>query len=235
MDSESQVFEELYIKVRNYENRMSSVDELSILPDLDKSHPNYREWRIRQRSSRRLITYLQKKNRALKILEIGCGNGWLCSKLAAIPGADVIGLDINQIEIEQAERVFNKPNLKFVKAAFEPELFNPMKFDVILFAASITYFKHLATIIQDCLSCLTEKGEIHIVDNHFYEPVKINDAVERMRVYYNTMGYPEMSAYYYHYSLTDLKPFNYRVLVNPQSFINRLIKREPFYWVTITN
>ena len=101
-------FEDLYIAVRQQEKRIYTDEQLQLLPDID--HLYYDELKIRKRSSERLIAYLEKKHKYLRILEVGCGNGWLSAKLSNIPNTKVTGLDINQLEIEQANRVFKKDN-----------------------------------------------------------------------------------------------------------------------------
>src|ERR1700689_2775716 len=111
-------FEDLYLAVRQCEKRLYSDEQVRRLPDIDALHIYAEEWKIRKRSSMRLIEYIQKKHRPMRILEVGCGNGWLSAKLSEIPGADVIGLDINQTEISQANRVFVKDNLEFVYDTF---------------------------------------------------------------------------------------------------------------------
>lgn len=234
-ETSTSTFEELYISVRRKERRIVSDGELMFLPDVDASHIHCSEWLIRKRSSMRLIAYLQKKKRPLKILEIGCGNGWLSSRLSAIPNTTVIGLDINEPEINQAKRVFKKDNLNFLTGTFTPELFAGQQFDIILFAASIQYFPSLKDILQKSLCCLTEQGEIHMVDSHFYQPSEVKNATARSIDYYTNLGFPEMAAHYFHHSTADLLPFNCTIFINPGSLMNKISKKEPFYWVAIKN
>ena len=226
-------FEGLYIDLRRKENRILTDSQLMFLPDVDSSHIHYNEWQIRKRSAQRLIAYLKKKSKPLKILEVGCGNGWLSSKLSAMANSTVIGLDINEVEINQAKRVFKKDNLQFIGKGFNPEMFPNEKFDVILFAASIQYFPSLKNILQNALNCLSEQGEVHIIDTRFYKPAEIENAARRCKNYYLMLGYPEMANYYFHHSINDLKAFNYKALLNPLRVISRISKREPFYWIAV--
>jgi 2-polyprenyl-3-methyl-5-hydroxy-6-metoxy-1,4-benzoquinol methylase len=226
-------FEHLYNEVRDTEGRTLSDEQVSLLPDMDPLHPQYREWQFRKRSSQRWITYLANKHKSLNILEIGCGNGWLSHKMAQISNTRVTGLDINSDEIAQAKRVFKKENLHFIADNFTPGLFGAGKFDMILCAASVSYFPSLTNLIQQALSCLTVGGEFHIMDTHFYRTSEVTAAKKRMQDYYDAMGYPEMSAHYHHYTLADIAGFNYTILVNPRSLVNRLSKAEPFYWISI--
>lgn len=231
----SSAFEELYAEVRHLEKRDLTDGQLMFLPDVDPSDIHYKEWQVRKRSSQRLITYLAKKNSPLKILEIGCGNGWLSSKLSAIKNASVIGLDINEVEITQAKRVFKKDNLEFIWDNFNHEIFSEREFDIILFAASISYFPSLKEVLENALTCLAKQGEIHIMDTHFYKSGEVENAVRRCENYYKMLDCPEMAGHYFHHTINDLHQFNYKILVNPHSVINKISKKEPFYWISISH
>jgi len=203
------------------------------LPDIDAADVHYHEWKIRKRSSEKLVEHLEKKNKPLKILEVGCGNGWLSSKLSAIPNTVVTGLDVNEIEISQAKRIFKKDNLEFIWDSFDPARYAERRFDIVVFAASIQYFESLKVTLQNTLSCLSPNGEIHILDSHFYKPGKVVDALKRTADYYTEIGYPEMAGYYFHHTLDGLRRFNYKTLYDPGHIINRINKRTPFYWIMV--
>jgi len=228
-------FEHLYVSVRDAEGRMLTDEQVKALPDVEKAHPLCKEWKIRKRSANRLLAWLQQKKKPLNILEIGCGNGWLSALLAEIPASTVTGLDINRVEIAQACQVFKKPRLEFIWDDFKPGLFLEEKFDVIVFAASMQYFKPLAGILRDALACLAPEGEIHITDTHFYQVDELAAAAGRTKNYYAGLGYPEMSDHYYQHRIDDIRAFNNRILVNPRTAINRVFKRKPFYWIVITH
>lgn len=224
-------FEDLYIAVRQQEKRLYTDEQLQLLPDID--HIYYDEWKIRKRSSDRLIAYLQGKRKYLKILEVGCGNGWLSAKLSNIPNTRVTGLDINQVEIEQANRVFKKDNLEFVYDSFNDNTFENETFDVIVFAASLQYFPSVVNVLKQALSVLRYAGEIHIIDTPFYNPEEAEKADERSCKYYAALGIPEMAAHYFHHSISEFWGFKYEILFNPANLFNRLFKKDPFYWVMI--
>ena len=223
-------FEELYIAVREHEKKAYTDTQLQALPDFD-SHSL--EWEIRKHSSERLITYLIKKNRFLRILEVGCGNGWLSAKMAALPKSHVTGLDVNMAEISQANRVFKKPNLEFVYDAFNDNTFEKERFDIVVFAASLQYFPSVVAVLQQAVRILDRGGEIHIMDTPFYHPEEAAKAADRCRSYYNDMGIPEMADHYFHHSISEFWGFNYRILFNPASLFHRLFKKDPFYWIAI--
>jgi ubiquinone/menaquinone biosynthesis C-methylase UbiE len=224
-------FEDLYIAVRQQEKRVYTDEQLQLLPDID--HIYYDEWKTRKRSSERLTAHLEKKHKFLRILEVGCGNGWLSARLSGIPNVKITGLDINQVEIEQANRVFKKPNLEFIYDSFNENTFDYEKFDVIVFAASLQYFPSVVNVLKQALAILKNGAEVHIIDTPFYNPLEAEKADERSCKYYTALGYPEMSAHYFHHSISEFWGFNYEVLFNPANVFNRLFKKDPFYWITI--
>jgi len=226
-------FEDLYIGVRQQEKRMYTDEQLRNLPEIDSLHVYSKEWKIRKRSAERLIAYLQRKRRNLRILEVGCGNGWLSAKMAALSNTKVTGLDINQVEIAQAGRVFKTDNLDFIYDTFNDSTFEKEKFDVVVFAASIQYFPSLINVLNQALAVLNERGEIHIIDTPFYDALGASEADQRSRNYYTALGFPEMAEHYYHHSLSEFWGFKYRELFNPDKIFNRLFRKDPFYWIAI--
>jgi ubiquinone/menaquinone biosynthesis C-methylase UbiE len=227
-------FEQLYLAVRQQEKRIYTDEQLKNLPDIAPAHPYYNEWLIRKQSSDRLIDYLKKnKKKHLKILEVGCGNGWLSAALSSQLNARVTGIDNNRVEITQAKRVFANRNIDFIYSSFNDDTFSDEKFDVIIFAASLQYFPSLITILKQSLAILNRGGEIHIIDSHFYKPTSTDKAEERSRQYYAGLGFPEMNKHYFHHSVSEFWGFKYNILFNPDSLLNRLLKKGPFYWIVV--
>ncbi len=225
-------FSALYLASRRQEQRLYTDEEVLRLPSINSRHIHYREWSVRKRTAERLIRYLENKNSPLSILDTGSGNGWLSARLSAIKNSTVTGLDINETELTQAQRIFGHlPNLSFKNRNNEGE-----KFEVIIFAASIQYFPSLEKIIKENLSLLSAKGEIHILDSPFYEAGEIQAAIGRSRAYYSSTGNEKLAGFYYHHSYETLKKFNCRLLFNPAHLRNKLFNnRDPFPWVCISH
>lgn len=228
-------FETGYIALRKKENRLYSDEQVKWLPEIEETHSHYKEWQVRSLSSKKLIQHLSNKKIELNILEVGCGNGWLCSRLSKIPGSNVAGIDINATELEQAKRVFGDvENLEFFYGELADENTRSENFDVIIFAASIQYFASLDDILVPALQLLNPQGEIHILDSHFYKSSELETARQRSADYYRLLEFPEMSQHYFHHSLEELKPYQYKIFYTPGSFINRLIRNNhPFPWICI--
>jgi ubiquinone/menaquinone biosynthesis C-methylase UbiE len=228
-------FESLYLQLREKEGRIYSDNEVAALPEIAKTHPHYAEWQLRKQSCERLISYLQKKKKPLKILEAGCGNGWLSHRLAAIPGSNVIGADINFTEIKQAAKVFQKiSDLHFVYGQIDSGTFEEKQFDIVVFAASIQYFPSLSGLISQTMKLLKQGGEIHILDSHFYRPAELNAARHRSLLYYEATGFPEMMKWYFHHSTDEIEKYDFSLLYDPESLFNRFLKKKnPFPWIRI--
>lgn len=228
------MFSEKYISARAKENRVYTDNEVAQLPDIPSDHPHYNEWLIRKHSGRKLINYLNAKGKNLRILEIGCGNGWLAGMLATIKGATVLGIDINEQELEQAKRVFaSYKNLQFANIDIGKGGIGNTHFDVIVFAASIQYFPSLNDIITTCLSHLNPGGEIHIVDTQLYKISQIHEAKERSIAHYRSIGCEEMADYYFHHDKEQLNRFDHKILYDPYTILNKLFKPHPFPWIVV--
>src|SRR5882724_10097085 len=226
-------FEQQYVLLRLKEQRIHSDEEVYQLPEISAEHPHFREWMIRKQSCRQLVARLESKKNILNILEVGCGNGWLSYQLSRIPGSRVIGLDINMVELQQAARVFNtNSKLKFIYGDIRSGIINDLKFDVIVFAASIQYFPNLKELLDVSLSQLYTGGEIQITDTHFYKQEEVDAAVGRSKSYFTKIGFPEMSRYYYHHCITELDSYPHKILRNPYSIRNKFFGRNPFFWIS---
>jgi len=232
---ENNFFEKQYHSVRVCEQRIYSDTELAGLPDTASFNKYHREWEIRKKSSARFIEYLKQKNKPLKILDAGCGNGWLSNKLAGISKSETVAMDLNYEELKQASRVFTgNDNLFFVHGNINSFVEAGLTFDIILFSASIQYFSSLTEVIAKSILMLNDDGEIHIIDSPVYKPGKVDAAKERSGKYYRSIGFEKMSDYYFHHSVDDLKNFNSKILYDPDSFKNYFFRNgNPFKWICI--
>jgi protein-L-isoaspartate O-methyltransferase len=226
-------FEEQYLPVRNAEQRLYSDEVVRMLPACAVDHPHAAEWLHRSRSAFRLIQYLQT-NQPGRILETGCGNGWLANLIATSTTHTIVATDINQFELEQAKRLFHQKNLQFICADGNEAIPGLELFDHIVFAASIQYFSSLSSILNRSLERLTRHGEIHILDTRFYKSYEVAEARERTRRYYLSLGYPQMISNYFHHTREALQPFRPEFLFNPFSIISRLTRSaNEFPWIRI--
>ena len=85
---------------------------------------------------------------------------------------------------------------------------------------------------------LQPNGEIHILDSAFYNDDQITQAIRRSEEYYSSLGFPEMSQYYFHHQVSELQKISPKWLYCPNPFalrIKRMFRKvdSPFPWVMI--
>ncbi|HLT81241.1 MAG TPA: class I SAM-dependent methyltransferase [Cyclobacteriaceae bacterium] len=231
-----QDFEREYTALRTTEGRLLPDAVVRTLPNVPRKHTLYREWMVRARSSRALAGYL-KKAKPDRILEVGCGNGWLTNFLASQLRADCCGIDINEIELKQAVRVFSaRERLTFVYGDIATKAFDDFKTDVIVCASVIQYFPDIRLLINLLKRLLHPGGEIHIVDSPLYRENDLAAAKARSAEHFSKLLRPEMLSYYHHHSWESLTNCRHTILHDPRSLMGR-IKRwwgmSPFPWIVI--
>ncbi len=244
---------DLYLKVREKEGRLYSDEVVAQLPSFQKNHTLSNEWQARFQSAVRLRSYLAQKNTSLKILDLGCGNGWLSNFLNQ-DNHYVYGVDQNLFELQQAARVFlssaedggkskkvvndgeKSEKLFFLKADIFSAPFPKESFDVIFLASAVQYFPDLTQLLKTLFDYLKPNGEIHILDSAFYADNEILQAIKRSEEYYQSLGLPEMSRYYFHHRLSELHKFSPKFLYKPMLLRFKKIFGKidsPFAWVMI--
>jgi ubiquinone/menaquinone biosynthesis C-methylase UbiE len=228
-------FEPAYLDIRKKEGRLFSDLEVQHLPNIPSTHSLHSEWQIRKRSTKKLIDYLAQRSE-LKILEIGCGNGWLCNNLSKIPNATVVGLDVNELELKQASSVFrNVQNVTFILGDILT-IQIPLQYDFIIFASSLQYFPRLEVLFSTLLKFLHNDGEIHILDTPFYDKSNVIDAKARSSVYFESHG-SKMHDHYFHHTWESLSAFKPVFIFDPATPLNKLkskfTRESPFPWIRI--
>ena len=104
---------------------------------------------------------LQEKVKPLKkvkILDIGCGGGLLSEPMSRL-GADVMGIDASDKNIEIAKFHAKKDNLNIKYLCASPEQLNTStKFDVILNMEIVEHVKDVDFFLQSCSKLLRKNG-----------------------------------------------------------------------------
>lgn len=228
-------FEKHYIDIRRKENRVLSIPEIQRLPYPDETNEHHKEWKLRQKNIERLLAYLRQKKGPLRILDIGCGNGFMAYLMAGSNNT-VVGVDVNLTELKQAAIAFPEQNITWYYLDLMNELLPEKQFDIITFCASFQYFKDAEKILSICKNMIAPTGEIHIIDSPFYNSVAKTKAVEGSKDYFNKMGVAEMTAHYHHHSLEVFNAFVVDLKYKPGSFLKKCfgIIDSPFPWIKLS-
>lgn len=218
-----------YKTVRNKEGRWLSDEEVRLLPRIAEHHPLRGEWNQRAWMWNKFAAYLAKK-RPQKVLDIGCGNGWMTSRVSRF-AEKTLGIDVGKEELEQAARCFGSEMLQFA-CCNDWSLLPEAEFDLIYFTGSFHYFECTPEFWTSLFRLLAPNGEIHILETRFYLPTEVQAAKKRTQAYYENLG---VEVTYYKHLRWDQLPANYELIYRPNAW-NKIYKsRAPFPWVRIKN
>jgi len=117
-----------------------------------------------KRLADKIIAVIQNCPNVTSILDLGCGNGYLASRLACL-GYKVTGVDASQSGIELARMHNSFNNLEFVCANINADLANAffVKFDLILSSDVIEHMYRPADLIDLATSLLQVSGHLIVV------------------------------------------------------------------------
>ncbi|HUK34926.1 MAG TPA: class I SAM-dependent methyltransferase [Vicinamibacterales bacterium] len=102
-----------------------------------------------RRIDRALETIASQGGEPGRILEVGCGVGSVCWRLAdRFPHAEIVGVDFSQGNLAIAERVFSRPNVKFLLMTVDDE-FTFGAFDLIIL---MDVFEHVRISEREALA-----------------------------------------------------------------------------------
>ena len=227
-----------YLRARAREGRLLTDGVVARLPEVPSASPLHAEWRMRADSCSRLLAHLRSHRRRLSVVDLGCGNGWLSARMAAVEGCDVLGLDVNTVELAQARRVFGgRANLRFAEHDLLDERVPVEGADVVVLASVIQYIPRPDVVIARLLDALPASGEVHVLDSPVYDPGDVAAARDRTRRHYEAVGVPEMASAYHHHAWTAFGALAMEVRYRPDAVVHRLERRwlrrprSPFPWL----
>jgi SAM-dependent methyltransferase len=163
-----------YETVRQAEGRGSTdPGYYRALPFKDRSARHASDWKIRARSFKVLVnnvlTRLQNPlERALKIIDLGAGNGWLSNRLAA-QGDRVLAVDLLVNELDglgawkHYEHTFTP-----IQAEFNQLPVMDRFADAVIFNASFHYSENYAETLREALRVTGAQGLIIVMDSPIY-------------------------------------------------------------------
>jgi ubiquinone/menaquinone biosynthesis C-methylase UbiE len=234
-------FSNLYFQLRTNEKRIYSDDFIKDLSFFEKKNNLSREWRIKQASIRSLLSEINNQSEIHNILDLGCGNGWLSNFLSNQFNSTVIGIDVNQYELKQAKRVFEKnKRLIFINGDIDEIKLAPKSIDIIILSSSIQYFPNFGNLLVKLIDSLTEIGIIFIFGSILYTNKTVNRAKINTKSYYNNIGFSELSDFYHHHQLENLKDFTYEIIFDPSKLYRKILRKlfpesiSPFHFIKIT-
>jgi SAM-dependent methyltransferase len=178
-------FRAAYASHRAREGR-GPLDEQTLLalPWLTEG-PFAHEWAVRARSFdaflRDVLAPLARTGAALRVLDLGAGNGWLASRMARL-GHDAVAVDVRTDDVDGlgAARGYRRHLPRMfarVAASFERLPFGRGAFDVAVFNASLHYAQGLGRALAESARAVRSGGRIAVLDSPFYAAAEAGEAM----------------------------------------------------------
>lgn len=116
---------------------------------------------------------LMTPNSQKKILEIGCGRGFMSHRLAQITGMQVLGIDLCDSFIQKAKELYRLPNLAFARQDFLfPESLLPEPFDYIVGNGVLHHlYGNLSSALLRMKSMLRTGGRLVFLEPNLENPL----------------------------------------------------------------
>jgi len=121
----------------------------------------------------KIISVVQHHTGIKTICDLGCGNGYISSRLAGL-GYTVTGVDASQTGIELARKNHTSENLSFICARIDEELVNTLsdrQFDLVLSSDVIEHLYRPSDLIEVASAILKPTGYL-LVGTPFHGYVK---------------------------------------------------------------
>jgi SAM-dependent methyltransferase len=176
-----------YMRLREREGRGSGGDEeLLALPYLSTG-PTARQWQVHARSFRCLLRRVvgpmarAAARRALDVLDLGAGNGWLSHRLCRLghrPVACDVRLDVvDGLAAAAAYARHLEPMFPRLAAAFEHLPVAEAAIDLVVFDNSLHYASELGQVLAEAVRVLRPDGRVAVVDSPFYRRDRFGQAM----------------------------------------------------------
>ncbi len=178
-------FRAAYGEHRAAEGRALDAASLCELPYLTTG-AFVRQWAVRARTydafvARMLAPMAHAHNHALRVLDLGAGNGWL-SWRTALAGHEAIAVDIRDDDVDglRAGSGFladGSSAFERVAGSFDSLPLDDGCVDIVVYNASLHYALDLGATLGEAVRVLRSGGRIAILDSPFYGRAADGDAM----------------------------------------------------------
>lgn len=183
--SQEREFRAAYGAHRAAEGRALDAASLRELPYLTTG-VFARQWAVRARTydafvARVLTPMAHARDRTLRVIDLGAGNGWL-SWRTALAGHDAIAIDVRDDDVDGlragAEFLVDASNpFERVAGSFESLPLDDGCADIVVYNASLHYALDLEAALHEARRVVRSGGRIAILDSPFYQRTADGEAM----------------------------------------------------------
>lgn len=182
-----------YAAHRAAEGRQLSCSEMLTMPYLPS-----RQWAVRTRSFEAFAELVARDqagrvhDRALRVLDLGAGNGWLSYRLT-LGGAECVAVDVRDDDVDGLGASFCFRGFERIVASFDALPLDDRRFDIAVFNAALHYALDLGAVLRETQRIVRPGGRIVILDSPFYPNAADGEEMvaEKRHVYGDTPAFIE--------------------------------------------
>ncbi len=94
-----------------------------------------------------------------RILDVGCGNGVISRHLGRL-GFNVLGIDVSEKTIAQAQSLTKEPNVRFMKKSAEELVASGEKYDAVICSEVLEHLNDPGALLRVLYNTLAENGKL---------------------------------------------------------------------------
>lgn len=151
---------------RKKDNRIWSDEEVLEFPNTFFYNLHREEWKSKEKMAQNLRSYLLTEGKSnYTALDVGCDCGWFSDMLSEGTSGNVLGIDLDISRVDQANKLFNKPNLSFRRGNFFTTRLRKNSFDHIILMDTHKWMPSLEQVVERSRYLLAAGGELHILNS----------------------------------------------------------------------
>jgi len=117
-----------------------------------------------------------------ELLEVGCGTGAICRRLATLPGAGrVTGVDPSPLFVERARALAGDLPVEFVTGDGRALRFDDARFDAVVFHTSLCHMPECERALAEAHRVLRPGGQVAVFDGDYATMTLARDAADPLQ------------------------------------------------------
>jgi SAM-dependent methyltransferase len=114
-----------------------------------------------------------------KVLDLGCGFGWICRWAREAGAEQVLGIDVSSNMLAKAREFPKDPAITYLQADLETLVLEPITYDVVLSSLAMHYLKNLPALVSQVYQRLKPRGSfVFCVEHPIFTAPRKPDFIE---------------------------------------------------------